>query len=184
MAEEAEEEEGGPLSPIDSNELGILLRNYHDRNFILGGFREGFRLAFKGPSTSTEGCNALSVRRNPGGALTKVKSEVKLKRIAGPFARKPFSPFKASPLSLRPKSTPGKFRLLHDLSFPHNEEAVNAGIADEDAKVTYATVTQAIEFLVKHRGSYMAKADLKDAYRQVPLARDQYWLVGFKLQGE
>ena len=27
----------------------------------------------------------------------------------------------------------------------------------------------------------MAKADLKDAYRQVPLAPDQYWLVGFKL---
>ena len=179
-----EEPERGPLSPIDWSKLDNLLRNFHDRHFIVAGFREGFRLAFKGPATSTEGRNALSVRRNPGAALAKVKSEVKLKRIAGPFARKPFSPFKVSPLSLRPKASPGKFRLLHDLSFPHNEEAVNAGIADEDAKVTYATVTQAVEYLVKHRGSFMAKADLKDAYRQVPLASDQYWLVGFKLQGE
>ena len=109
-------------------------------------------------------------------------SECALGRLAGPFKVKPFSPFKCSPLSLRPKATPGKFRLLHDLSAPHNSHSVNAGIADEDAKVRYASVADAIEILVGCESAFMAKADIKDAYRQVPLARDQHWLVGFKLQ--
>ena len=170
-------------SPIVSSELINLLSSYEDKSFIISGFREGFRLAFKGPLSSTEGRNARSVRFNPEATAKKVAAECALNRIAGPFVAKPFSPFKCSPLSLRPKQTPGKYRLLHDLSAPYNQDSVNAGIADEDAKVKYTSVINAIECLNSMRGAFMAKADLKDAYRQVPLAPDQYWLVGFKLQG-
>ena len=179
----AAEEQNVPLSPIDSSKLLGFLSSYADRHFIISGFREGFRLSFKGSLTSTDGRNSSSVRLNFKEALKKVSAERALGRLAGPFKDKPFSPFKCSPLSLRPKSTPGKFRLLHDLSFPYDAHSVNAGIGDEDAKVQYASVKDAIEILLGSEQAFMAKADIKDAYRQVPLARDQYWLVGFKLQG-
>ena len=171
------------LSPIDWTRLDLLLSTYHDRIFIVEGCRFGFKLGYRGGPSSTEGKNALSVRQNTKEVFKKINAERELARIAGPFKSKPFSPFKCSPLSLRPKSTPGKFRLLHDLSSPHNHHAVNACIRDEDAKVTYASVIDAIKVLVGMEGAYLAKGDLKDAYRQIPLAPDQYWLVGFKVQG-
>jgi hypothetical protein len=44
---------------------------------------------------------------------------IKLKeRIAGPFLSPPFQNLVCSPLGLIPKNIPGKFRLIHDLSFP------------------------------------------------------------------
>ena len=169
-------------SPIDLSELISMLSSYGDKSFIISGFREGFRLGFKGPFSSTQGRNSRSVRLNPEATAIKVAAECNLNRIAGPFEVKPFSPFKCSPLSLRPKQTPGKYRLLHDLSAPYNRDSVNAGIDDIDAKVKYTSVIRAIECLDTMEGAFMAKADLKDAYRQVPLAPDQYWLVGFKLE--
>ena len=41
-------------------------------------------------------------------------------RIAGPFLSPPFEPFITSPLGVVPKSEEGKFRVIHDLSFPKN----------------------------------------------------------------
>ena len=163
--------------------MAYLLEGYEDRDFLVKGFTEGFSLCFEGSGSSVEGRNALSVRRNTQEALKKVEGERALGRISGPFNSKPFDLFKCSPLSLRPKSSPGKFRLLHDLSFPYNDEAVNRGITDDNARVKYASVQDAVQILIQHPGAFLAKGDLKDAYRQVPLAPDQYWLVGFKLQG-
>ena len=65
---------------------------------------------------------------------------------------------------------------------PHTADAVNVVIRDEDARVKYATITDAIRILLKFEGADMAKADIKDAYRQIPLAPDQHWLVGFKVK--
>ena len=151
-AREAENPGPSLLSPIECRELAFLLDGYKDREFIVKSFEEGFSLCFNGVPSSVEGRNALSVRRNPLEALKKVDGERALGRISGPFTSKPCNPFKCSPLSLRPKSTPGKFRLLHDLSFPYNDEAVNQGITDEDAKVKYSSVQDAVKILVKHPG--------------------------------
>ena len=184
-ARDSQEEGGNAVpSPIDLSDLIPLLTSYEDKFFVISGFSKGFRLGFKGTFSSTEGSNALSVRLNPEATAVKVAAECNLNRIAGPFVVKPFTPFKCSPLSLRPKLSPGKYRLLHDLSAPYNCDSVNAGIDDDDAKVKYTSVIRAIECLDTMEGAFMAKADLKDAYRQVPLAPDQHWLVGFKLKDQ
>ena len=149
----------------------------------MGGFTEGFRLGYRGPRSSTFSRNARSVELNLPATKAKVEVECALGRLAGPFVEPPYTVFKCSPLSLRPKPTPGKYRLLHDLSAPYDGNAVNRNIFDIDAKVRYPKVSDAIEILLSLRRPYMAKADIKDAYRQIPLAPDQYWLVGFKLEG-
>ena len=116
-------------------------------------------------------------------AVAKVNEERALGRLAGPFERPPFEVFKCSPLSLRPKSTPGKWRLLHDLSAPYDDNSVNGGIGDDEASVKYPTIADAVGTILSMDSPYLAKADIRDAYRQVPLAPDQYWLVGFELGG-
>ena len=75
----------GPLSPLDLSELSRLLTSYKDKDFVLKGFSEGFRLAFRGSSSSTEEPNSSSVKNNLEEALKKVTSECELHRIAGLF---------------------------------------------------------------------------------------------------
>ena len=148
---------------------------------MIGGLTEGFRLDYRGPSTSTSAKNNDSVEQNKSAAQAKVDEECALGRLAGPFVAPPFTTFKCSPLSLRPKPTPGKYRLIHDLSAPYDGNSVNGHIPDKAAEVHYPSVLDAIAILTRLEAPYMAKADIKDAYRQIPLAPDQYWLVGFRL---
>ena len=79
-----------------------------------------------------------------------------------------------SPIGLIPKKNrPGKFRLIVDLSSP-------AGFSINDAinpnhTFQYVTVKQVAESVPQ--GWFLAKLDLKAAYRKVPIhASDSHWL--------
>ena len=101
-------------------------------------------------------------------AEEKINGELKLGRLNGPFSSPPYLRFKACPLALRAKPN-GKFRLLHNLSYPYNENAVNTMIPEEEYQVRYATIQDATVILEKHPGAYMAKADIAEAFRIVPI---------------
>ena len=80
-------------------------------------------------------------RENPLAVTNYVHKELVAGRIAGPFQQLPFKKSHVSPISLRPKPTPGLFRIIHDLSFPYdNKYSVNDGIPREEATVEYATL--------------------------------------------
>ena len=111
-------------------------------------------------------------------------SEVRLGRIAGPFPSPPLPNFICSPLSLKEKSTPGKYRLLHNLSYPYDARSVNFNIPDEISSLQYASVYDAIKVLIRYDSCFMAKADIKEAYRLIPLAPNCYNLLGFQLEGQ
>ena len=90
------------------------------------------------------------------------------------------------PISIRgkkKKSTKGKFKLLHDLSFPYDDTSVNANIPDSAAKVSYTSVLEAFDIINNLGSCFLAKSDIADAYRIVPLHPSQYPLTGFKLKG-
>ena len=80
-------------------------------------------------------------------ALNKVSSEVKLGRIAVPFLKIPYPNLKCTLLSLRGKSTPGTYRLQHNLSHPYDHTAVNFGIPDKSKTVNFASLNDAIIIL-------------------------------------
>ena len=172
-------------TPIKVRELARLLRevDHPGRDYIIEGFSKGFDLGFRGPESALDASNNLSVNQNPEAALEKVLSEVKLGRIAGPFPSPPLPNFKCSPLSLREKSTPGKYRLLHNLSYPYNESAVNFNIPPEASHLQYSDIRDAIEMINQFDLLFLAKADIKEAYRLVPLSPACYHLLGFKLKG-
>lgn len=63
------------------------------------------------------------------------------------------------------KSNPEKWRLIVDLSSPLNA-SVNDGIQKETCRVSYVTVDDIVDRIVQlGRGTLLAKADIKQAYR-------------------
>ena len=89
-----------------------------------------------------------------------------------------------SPLGLVPKKEQGEFRLIHDLSFPKTN-SVNSHILPEFTAVTFQMLDHCVEQLVSlGKGAYIAKADLQDAFRIIPVSPLDYRLLGFKLQGQ
>ena len=165
------------------NLLSSLLKGYHDAKYVIDGFTNGFKLCFDGPKTSFMSSNSQTVLCNKIHAYEKISSELKLNRIAGPFRHPPLNPFKVSPLSLREKSEPGKFRLLHNLSHPYNHDSVNSNIPEHCSKVRYESLGDATKILQSIPQAWMAKVDIADAFRLIPLNPSDYYLTGFYLDG-
>ena len=82
-----------------------------------------------------------------------------------------------------PKKSPGEFRLIHHLSFPKGA-SVNDGISHENSTVCYATIGDAIRCIkLAGQGSYLAKTDIQNTFRIIPIQSDDYGLLGMHWQG-
>ena len=171
-------------SPIKIKTLAEYLHGYPAAPYIIEGFTFGFSISFEGPDSPLTSNNSPSVLQNPQIVTEKLEKELKLNRIAGPFKQIPFPNFKCSPLALRPKQQPGKYRLLHNLSYPYDEHSVNHNIPQQSATVKYQSLEDAIQLIHKHSPSpYLAKSDIADAFRLVPVHSSQHHLLGFSFAG-
>ena len=66
-----------------------------------------------------------------------------------------------------PKSTPGKWRLIVDLSSPEGG-SVNDGVAQDRCSLSYVGVNDAAwEILAQGQGALLAKVDIKRVYRNI-----------------
>ena len=174
-----------PLTHINVELLSNYLEGYKDADYIVSGFREGFKLQFDGPELSLNSSNSMSALDRPEVVKEKNISEIKLQRLAGPFHSPPFQNFKISPLDLREKQSSGKFRLLHNLSYPYDERSVNQNIPKDASTVKYATIQDAIKIIQEcSPNAHMAKSDIADAFRIIPLHPSQYHLTGFSWEGK
>ena len=172
-------------TPVRVKALSELLRGYHNAERVVSGFTHGFMLDFKGPETPLSSHNASSVLINEQVVADKIKKELEMGRITGPFLEPPLPNFKCSPLAIREKRQPGTFRLLHNLSYPYNQDAVNFNIPKESSTVQYAKLQDAIKLIQEcGQGCYMAKSDIADAFRLIPLHPSQYHLTGYQFQGK
>ncbi|KAF5393592.1 hypothetical protein D9757_000002 [Collybiopsis confluens] len=76
------------------------------------------------------------------------------------------------------KHNSSKLRLINHLSWPH-DSSVNDGIADSEASIGYDMFEKAVRDLIASgRGSLLAKLDLKDAFRHIPLRAADWHLFG------
>ena len=109
----------------------------------------------------------------------KLCHEISLGRVAGPFQEIPFPNFQSSPLGLVPKHHPGKFRLIHDLSFPKGD-SINFYTSKQFTTVQYESLE-----LVRSCGPHclIAKANIQEAFRLIPIRPQDYPLLGFTWQG-
>jgi hypothetical protein len=75
------------------------------------------------------------------------------------------------------------WRRIHDLSYPR-DLSVNDNIPEPWATLEYTTFDEAINaLLLVGKGAILVKRDLSDAFRHIPIAESDQWLLGFFWNG-
>ena len=173
------------VTPIKYSALKDELTGY-DRSssqFLLNGFKYGFSLCYTGPRSPQTCKNLKSADQNPSIVREKIIKEIAAGRVAGPFSSIPFENFKMSPTGLVQKREPGEYRLIHQLSYPPGE-SLNDNIDPALCSVHYTKFDNAVKMVQKlGHGALLAKADIRSAFRLIPLAEKDFPLVGFSHGG-
>ncbi|KAJ5413768.1 hypothetical protein N7509_000395 [Penicillium cosmopolitanum] len=87
-------------------------------------------------------------------------------------------PVVVSPLGLVPKHD-GSWRRIHDLSYPPGR-SVNESISDTASAIQYISIDQIFDLIrTSGRGCYIIKRDIKDAFRNIPVAPAARRLLAF-----
>lgn len=177
------------VGPLKVEVFARELKHHPDRErvaFILNGLQEGFRLGFDNsrPLKSAK-CNKPTAYKHSGVIDAYLANEVQLGRVAGPFSSPPIPSLHISSFSVIPKKgQPGKWRLIVDLSSPH-DHSVNDGIDADNYSMHYVRVDEIIRMVAKHgMGALMAKFDVEAAYRNVPIHPKDRYLLGLKWRGQ
>ena len=174
-------------SPINLLALKQYLSEYHlhdTADYLWEGFNNGFRIPYSGPRIERFSPNHGSARLQPDIIINRLNEEIELGRVAGPFLEPPINNLIISPIGLVPKSTPGEFRLIFDLSYPHGS-SINSGISKEDSSVIYTNFDEVIRMVREEGpGSHLFKIDIKSAFRLIPIHPDDFSLLGMEFQGQ
>ena len=147
-------------------------------NYLTSGFKNGFTISNTKFTPTQPPRNLKSSYEHPDIVTNKLKKERDLGRISGPFTSPPLDDMVFSPLGLQPKKIPGEFRVIQHLSYPKGE-SINDGIPKHLSTVKYSSVGQAIKNIISIGSCcYMAKTDIKSAFRIIPVNPSDYHLLG------
>lgn len=173
-------------SPLNTIMIENCLEDYPDfktKQELIEGLKFGFKLEYTGPRIPTSCSNSNSVLQNGKAVREKLSKEISLGRISGPFLSPPFPTFRSSPLALIPKSVPGEYRLILNLSYPP-EKSVNDFIDKEHCTVRYSSIDDAVKMVQKlGKGALLAKADIKSAFRLLRIWPGDFDQLGFSFSG-
>jgi len=148
---------------------------------LLNGIEKGVAVGYEGKRERVSCRNLSSALEFEAAVEADLLTELKLGRIAGPFATPPFEKFRCSPLGTVPKKGTSKRRRIHHLSWPHGS-SVNDGITDYS--VEYARFDHLVAMvLMLGIGCLLSKIDLKDAFRHLAVSPNDYELLGFIWRG-
>lgn len=151
------------------NELG----NDFDKSYILNGIRNGFDIIDPVSSPARAYLKNHPSARPSSPLYQKATEQVLTEIENGNYVKVPFTPKIVSPLGVIPKPD-GGVRLIHDCSRPEGL-AVN-DYAENIPKHKYSTVDSAARLVSPN--CYMAKVDLKSAYRVVPISDSSQTVTG------
>ena len=161
-------------SPFQLKSWQTLLKSHPDTQFadyILSGIQSGFRVGF-----SYDRCNLKARKRNMLSAsqnsavvnayISKELEQGRMVHIPDPSVL-PW--FHTCPFGVIPKKhKPGKWRLIADLSAPEGH-SVNDFICKELCSLSYISVDDVARAVHLGKGSLLAKADIEEAYRMIPV---------------
>lgn len=174
-------------SPLIVGKWEAGLAAHPDRefaSFIIKGIRCGFRIGFEyGTGTSLEvSKNMRSASEHPEPIDAYVGSERRAGRMIQVAVETPG--LRVSRFGVIPKPhQPGKWRLITDLSSPKGG-SVNDGIDPALCSVSYASVDEAVRCIRRlGRGTMLAKFDIANAYRSVPVHPVDRLLLGMRWRG-
>ncbi len=155
--------------------------------YVTNGIRRGFRVGFDRHRLLTS-CrkNLISATEHPQVVSDYLEQELALNHMVPmPPVDFPCIHCHISPFGVIPKkSKPGKWRLIVDLSSPSNA-SVNDGIDKDMCSISYITTDAIVDQVLSNgQGSLMAKVDIKQAYRMIPVHPDDRLLLAVQWQGD
>ena len=158
-----------PVShPLNSGCRELFLAIHPDQQFpayLRRGLSHRFHIGFQRDTRlKSTNRNHRSVLHNPVVVHSHVSDEVKAGRL-----KTEATAVHISPIGIVPKTQPGKWRLIVDLSHPQGG-SINDGIDPSVCSLKYASVDEAVEVIRRWGpGTLLAKLDLKAAYCMVPV---------------
>lgn len=175
--------EYGIHSPVRVAELRRVLQGYSHADYILNGFSNGFPLGIKNDYELSK----RPPKRRPSTLplINKLSEEVKKGRIIGPFSKKPLPQLFISPLYVIPKPHSDKCRMIFNLSYPESG-SVNDNIPESCRSVKYCSVQDVGQCILANYGktAWLAKVDLADAYRIVPIQKSDWKFLGMYIEDQ
>jgi hypothetical protein len=176
------------VTPLQLGEWRSVLSDYPDQEFaayILRGIENGFRVGLNPQLVTLQ-----SARGNMSSAAEQaevvdgyLREELAAKRVvhirdadAGMIHLNPFG-------VIPKRNRLNKWRLIVDLSSPEGH-SVNDGISKDLSSLSYVSVDDVVAGIVQRgRGTLLAKMDIRQAYRNVPIHPTDRPLLGMQWKG-
>ena len=146
-----------------------------DKDFLLDGIINGFELIPADSALSPAEMDNYSSSTKPE-ARDKVEQTLQEEIAEGNYVITPNRPTIVSALSAVPKVGSQELRLIHDCSMPVGR-GVNSYVPSLD-KFHFQTIDDAVKLVDTEY--YLAKIDLRHAYRSVPIHPSNYPATGLK----
>ena len=167
-------------SPLRPSAWADLLLEYAGalRIYLPMILRFGTELGYKGPLDAFIILdNFASALKDPPIINKKLTEDLALGRVVE--VEKPTSPFICSLWGLVPKHD-GGWRKIHHLSHPR-VESVNDHIPDGVWELRYTCFQEVLELVIQAgQDSIILKRDVKDAFKNIPVAPHYQWLPDFR----
>ena len=173
------------VSPLRSLELQRELFHHPNKGFVrqlIKDIRHGCNIGYNGPHFAHTAPHLPTASANAHIISEALAKECAAGRMAGPFPFPPLPNLRCSGLGVVPKKD-GGWRIIYHLSAPPGR-SVNEFIDPDQFSLRYCTTDSAIAILnALGRHSLMGKIDLKSAFRQLPVRREDWHLLGVHWQG-
>ena len=148
---------------------------------IIGGIEHGIDIDFTGDREVSRDCVNLksALEKDKIEKVDKIiQEDVRKGKKAGPFDGPPFAHFSISPIGAVTKRNSSKVRVIHHLSHPRGK-SVNDAI--RDVYQPMGSLDEAADFIQQcGPGCLLIKLDIEAAYKQVPVRKEDWPLLGFK----
>lgn len=174
-------------TPINVVVLERELSQHPDRIFVsnvINSLRYGTHVGYTGPHKPRVSRNLISAIQHPEVVSGNLRKELGLGRVAGPFNSPPLPNLQCHPVGVVPKKHSSEWRTIYHLSYPEGN-SINDHIPKDPYTLQYVRVDDAIHILQSlGPGSFMAKTDLKSAFRLIPIHPDDWHLLGIHWQDQ
>ena len=151
-------------------------------NLLSSTLLYGCQIGYDGPSRKAFYANHPSALDHPQLVNKQLKLDLEQHRV---MAINPddWPNLIVSPLGAVPKPN-GDMRRIHNLSWPYGK-GVNQHIDEDYTHLTMVAFEEVLA-LIRQAGQdcYLIKRDMKDAFRLIPFAPNQYWLIAFEWEGQ
>ena len=146
-----------------------------DAAFLLTGISQGFHIT--DPGASYRDVHVKNYKSATTHARSQVEAQILSEIAEGNYVTTPHKPTIVSALGAIPKPGSDDVRLIHDCSQPPGG-ALNDYATHEYFR--YQTIDDATKLI--NQGDFLAKVDLKSAYRSVPIHPSNFQATGLQWQ--